>query len=335
MDRDVANGARFAVGSTDGHYESWFSRANHPSRPLAWWQRYTVFSPAGRPREAIGELWAIYFDGERDRVIAVKEEHPIACCTFASKGLHVHIGHARLDARSLEGRAESGGAAIAWSLEYSSPAPPLLLLPPALYGATLPRAKALVGSPMARFDGHLEVDGERVAIDGWVGSQNHNWGSAHTDRYAWGQVAGFDDAPEVFVELATARVRVGPLLTPPTTLVVMREGPRELRLSSPLVSLRARGEHAPFVWTIESHDGPLSVRARIEGDARHFVALPYGNPPGGIKTCLNTKLARCELEVRDAAGTRRYTTKHRAAFELLGDEPPPPGVRTLGTPRRV
>ena len=46
----------------------------------------------------------------------------------------------------------------------------------------------------------IDVDGVSHAVDGWVGSQNHNWGRKHTDRYAWGQVAGFDDAPGSFLE---------------------------------------------------------------------------------------------------------------------------------------
>jgi hypothetical protein len=32
-----------------GHYESFFQRANHPTRPLAFWIRYTIFSPTGHP----------------------------------------------------------------------------------------------------------------------------------------------------------------------------------------------------------------------------------------------------------------------------------------------
>jgi hypothetical protein len=46
------------------------------------------------------------------------------------------------------------------------------------------------------FEGEFEVDGESIVIDGWPGSENHNRGSRHTDTYAWGQVVGFDDAPE-------------------------------------------------------------------------------------------------------------------------------------------
>ena len=36
-------------------------------------------------------------------------------------------------------------------------------------------------------------------LERWIGSQNHNWGRKHTDSYAWGQVAGFDDAPQTFL----------------------------------------------------------------------------------------------------------------------------------------
>src|SRR5216684_6562518 len=70
-----------------GHYESYFQRANHPTRPLAFWIRYTIFSPRRRPNEAVGELWAIWFDGERDRIVAAKEDVPLAHCAFGSDGL--------------------------------------------------------------------------------------------------------------------------------------------------------------------------------------------------------------------------------------------------------
>ncbi|MGZ5276148.1 MAG: hypothetical protein ACXWCU_09515, partial [Caldimonas sp.] len=73
MDRNSCNRSRFVAGDPAGHYESWFLRANHAERPLAFWIRYTVFCPKGRPNEAVGELWAIYFDGESGRIAAAKE----------------------------------------------------------------------------------------------------------------------------------------------------------------------------------------------------------------------------------------------------------------------
>jgi len=73
---------------------------------------------------------------------------------------------------------------VRWALDYEVHAPPLLLLDPRLYGAPLPKAKSVVPGPHARFTGTLEVDGRVVEVDGWPGSQNHNWGERHTDRYA-------------------------------------------------------------------------------------------------------------------------------------------------------
>ena len=51
-------------GQPQGHYESFFQRANHPTRPLAFWIRYTLFSPQAHPEQARGELWAVFFNGE-------------------------------------------------------------------------------------------------------------------------------------------------------------------------------------------------------------------------------------------------------------------------------
>ena len=59
--RDPWNAARYETGTAAGHYESWFQRANDPSGRRAFWIRYTIFAPRGRPADAVGELWAIAF----------------------------------------------------------------------------------------------------------------------------------------------------------------------------------------------------------------------------------------------------------------------------------
>ena len=79
---------------------------------------------------ASGDYNAIHFDGERDRITAVKEVVPIADCTFSDAGLDVRIGESTLNGAGLEGRAASGDHALRWSLRYEGDAPPLLLFPP-------------------------------------------------------------------------------------------------------------------------------------------------------------------------------------------------------------
>jgi len=322
------NHARYRSGQRQGHYESWWQRANHPTRPLAFWIRYTLFSPADWPERAIGELWAIWSDGERGRLTAAKSEFPIERCRYANDGFSLEIAGSRLDHEALDGAAESSGHRIEWGLTYSSPQPPLFHLPLALYDAALPKAKSLVGSPLARFRGSLTVDSETHAIDGWTGSQNHNWGSKHTDHYAYGQVAGFDNAPDSFLEIATARLKLGPVWTPRMTPIVLRHEGREHALNHVIQSLRASARFGYFDWQFRSQDRDWRIEGRIHAPRERFVGLRYYNPPGGVKCCLNSKLAACELQLTDRRSGRTQTlaTAHRAAFEMLGDDMTSHGV---------
>jgi hypothetical protein len=319
-ERSLWNASRFAAGDRGGHYESWFLRANHGDRPLAFWIRYTVFSPKGRPGDAVGELWAIFFDGERKRIAAAKEVVPLDACLFSADGLDVRVGAASLVDGRLTGRVNSKTHAVGWELRYEATEPPLLLLPERFYAGSFPKAKALVAAPNARFDGWLVVDGERIEISRWAGSQNHNWGSRHTDSYAWGQVAGFGGAPDTFLECSTARLRIGPFPIPPLTVIVLRLEGREIRLNSLRQAFRADGRFAFPAWRMESRNAELCVTIDIRAPAASFVGLAYDNPPGGVKTCLNTKLAACELVVEEKGRPRRtLASRHGAAFEILTD----------------
>jgi len=322
--REQWNGVRYRPGMTTGHYESWFQRANDASGRRAFWIRYTIFAPRGRPADAVGELWAIAFDREGSTIAAVKQVHPIAACTFARDRLDVAIGDARLDDGALRGAATARGHTIEWDLRYGGGQPALLFLPERLYGAPIPKAKLLVGQPLARFTGHLIVDGARVAIADWVGSQNHNWGSKHTDRYAWGQVAGFDEAPDAFLECSTAQLKLGPLWTPRMSPVLLRLGGETLAWNSLGRAVRARGRYAPYDWRIETSGPSGELTVAISAAPSDFVALRYDNPPGGAKICLNSKIARCELTLRRGA-TTTVLRSSRAAFEIL-DDAAPPGV---------
>ena len=328
----TANHARFRPGERAGHYESWFQRANHPTRPLAFWIRYTIFSPADRPGDAVGELWAIVFDGETGQHVAVKREVPIANTSFGRDTFHVRIGDR--DAAELGGERATGalrGAVtgadhrIAWDLRYRGDEPPLLLFPLTFYEAPLPKAKALVGVPGAVYEGTIDVDGRTLDVGGWVGSQNHNWGSKHTDRYAWGQVSGFDDHPRSFLELGTAQLKLGPIWTPNLTPLVLRHQGREHALNGPGQIVRARASVEYFDWRFASETRAVRIEGRIFADREDFVGLSYNNPPGGAKHCLNSKIATCDLTVTYKSGTRagqvdRLRSTRRAAFEILTDD---------------
>lgn len=316
------NHARYDPAARTGFYESYFQRANHPTRPLAFWVRYTVFSPDGRPDEAIGELWAVFFDGEARQHRVAKSEFPVGEVSFGRDGLAARIGPATLKPGALKGIAEGRGRRIQWDLTYRGDAPPLFLLPPSLYEGSFPKAKSLVGTPLARYDGELVVDGLRIPVSDWVGSQNHNWGIQHTDRYAWGQVAGFDNAPDSFLEVATGRLKYGPLWSPPITPLVLRHEGQEYALRTLWQAIvHARGRFGYFHWDFETRAPGLAIEGRIEAPWGAFVGLQYHNPPGGDKHCLNSKLASCCLVLRRKGQPEQVLeTQHRAAFEILTDD---------------
>lgn len=324
-------GARFRLGEARGHYESWFVRGNHPTRPLAFWFRYTVTSPAGHPEGATPELYAIVFDGERGKHHVARETHPLTESLFPTTGLGVRLGAAHLERDRGSGSAHRGDKTISWELAFEGGQDPLLLLPERMYAGSFPKAKSLVMRPNVAFKGHVTVDGERIAVDGWRGSLNHNWGERHTDRYAWAQVAGFPDAPDTFLEVATARIRLGPILSPAMTPLVLRHKGKEHRLNA-LHKVFGRARVSGLEWTFKARGDDVRVRGSVRATPMDVVTLVYPNPSGGSKICVNTKIATCELEVVTRDGTDLLRTGNGAAFELLVDTLADTGKTTLPTP---
>ena len=318
-DRWLLDRAVYEPGQQAGHYESFYQRANHPERPLAFWIRYTIFAPAGHPTLAVGELWAIAFDGETGEHAVEKREFPIAECEFARDAFGVRIGESTLGPDALRGAAGE----LAWDLHYTGDEPPVLLLPEKLYAGGFPKAKSLVPLPMATYTGTYRVGDRVIDVDGWTGSQNHNWGSQHTHRYAFGQVAGFDDAPDTFLEVATAKARIaGPLVSPWATTLVLRHAGAQYSFVALRRAMRARADYGYFHWDFATGDEDVRISGRISGDRDDFVGLRYNNPPGGYKYCLNTKIGKADLTIRDRRTGRieQLSAQHRALFEILADD---------------
>lgn len=316
--QNAINASQFDRRTPGGFYESYFLRANHPTRPQAFWIRYTLFSPKGNLAGTEGQLWAIYFDGETTARTAVKQSLPFDRCSFSQTDLQVRIGESVLDASRLKGLARNARHQLSWDLAYQGTQSPSFLLPLNLYSRGFPKAKVLTGVPLADFAGHLSIDGHAVDVTGWRGSQNHNWGLKHTDQYAWGQVAGFDSEPDSFLECSTARLKIGPVWTPWLTNLVLRLRGREIQLNSLGQAIRNRGRYDYFSWTIECVRGPLQVTVNFSSPSDRFLALGYDDPPGHKRTCLNTKLATCRVRITEGDQPPiELSTESRAAFEIL------------------
>lgn len=317
--RNFWNQLQYQQHSKKGHYESYFFRANHPTHALAFWIRYTIYAPKDKSQPVLGELWGIFFDGEKNKVSAAKKEYQLSNCQFSPHCLDIEFPNASASNGRLNGTIEQPNN-LSWDLRYESEQAPLLLLPENLYKAPLPKAKAVVGAPLAKFNGKFVVNGESYTLNNWLGSENHNWGEKHTDQYAWGQVSGFDEDENIFLEAISGKVKVGPILSPLFSILVLRMGEQDYKFNSLSQAFKAKAHYDFFEWRFKSSNGQAEIEATITAPKQHFVALTYYNPPGGDHTCLNSKIARCELSFTEKGKDKLiFTSKHRAAFEILTD----------------
>jgi len=296
-------------------YESWFLRANHPSRPLAVWIRYTTTTPTRGAR--FGERWALWFDGERGHITAARDRVPAEAVAVDPRHLDVAMGDATLRPAAARGQADGAEVRIAWDLRWTSgDRRPALLLPPGWHDRPFPAANAVCLDPQLALSGTVWVGGTPHTLTEWPGTLNHNWGRRHTDRYAWCQVSGFDNDPAATLQCAAAQVRLGPLWSPILCFATFcAEGRRWERIAW-RHAVTARG-----AWSLGDQaqlhlqSGPLAIA--VDAPASAGVHLAYADPNGQPKDCWNSKLARCVV----AVDGRRWTSAHRAALELLADAP--------------
>jgi hypothetical protein len=325
--RATANFTRYRGENSGGHYESYFMRANDAATGHGFWIRYTLFQPENinSPKQAMAELWAIYFEKGKPP-IASKSEFPISAARYSNTNFDIEINGAVLNSYALKGAAGNiADNKIEWDLTMQPIAGAknphaIFPLPLGSYDMGLPRAKVLVAQPFITFAGHLHVNGKKIAIKSWQGSQNHNWGSRHTDEYAWGQVAGFDGAPDSFLEVASAKLKLGPIMTPYLTPIYLRHEGKDYVINGYWQALRNKANVEYFDWSFSGETAELKIEGRIHADRGDFVALNYYNPPGDVKTCLNSKVAACEIKLTEKGRigiNATLTTKNRAAFEIL------------------
>ena len=299
------------------YYESRFIRANHPERPQALWLRETLLLPtAGEP---VADVWVMVFDPECAGNRALKQPYPIDAAVYDYGDWTARIGATSIDDDSAEGVVTGGNRSARWYLRITPGSEDAVkLLTDRGYKARFPTAKTMVRHPLARFDGQLELDDLRVVVDGWTGSVNHNYGQRHTPAYAFGQVCGFDDAPDSSLEIVTARATIGPFLTPAATLFVFRHAGQEFAVRSIAGSLQTHGRYRPFSWSFGARVGERMMEGEITVDPDDVIGLTYTDTDGGSKFCYNSAIATCRIQVAGKAFERtELVATRRAMFEIL------------------
>lgn len=301
------------------YYESRYIRANHPELPQALWLRETLLLPTvGDP---VADVWVMVFDPGGAGNRALKEPYPVDAADYDYDQWTARIGAATMDDRCAQGVVTGGNRSARWDLRITPGSEePVKLLTERAYKARIPTAKTTVRHPLAQFDGQLELDDARIVVDDWTGSVNHNWGTKHTPAYAFGQVCGFDDAPESSLEVVTARAAIGPIKTPAATLFVFRHAGEEFAVRSILRSMQTHGRYKPFSWAFGGRIGEHMIEGEITAEPSDVIGLTYTDTDGGSKYCYNSAIATCRIQLAGKAFKRsELVASRRAMFEILTD----------------
>jgi hypothetical protein len=107
-------------------------------------------------------------------------------------------------------------------------------------------------------------------------------------------------------------------------VLVLRADGREWAFNRLAASmLRSSGRLVGTTWELAARSPHARVTARFEAAPGAFVALRYDDPLGGVKQCLNSKIASCVVTIAPR-GEPPITlmSRQRAAFEILGNRLP-------------
>jgi hypothetical protein len=295
-----------------GHYESYYLRAVHPTRPLGVWIRYTVTTPPGG--EPAGQLWFTLFDREAGppRKVRVDTGPP-----GTGDGAWIRLGDSVFGDSGSSGDARSARCAASWSLRSSADQPALRHLPRDwMYTARLPRTKLLSLTPAAVFDGTLEVDGTAIDVTGWPGMVGHNWGEQHADSWIWLHGLGFEDrGSDTWLDLAVGRIAVGPITTPWVANGVLSLDGERIVLGGLRRRAAVLADDDSCVLRLTGTDATVTATAAAPADA--FAAWDYAGPAGPDHRVVNCSVADLSVCVeRPGAEPVRLAAPARAVYEL-------------------
>jgi hypothetical protein len=171
--------------------------------------------------------------------------------------------------------------------------------PAVLYRAPLPRTKLEASVPDGLVAGLLDVDGCRIEVNQRRGTGGHNWGTEHADRWVWLHAAGFAAAPQAWLELALARIKVGPARSPWTAIGAASLGGELVPLGG--LGQRSKVSAGPgrLTASIPAPAGRLDLTVSTADD--HAVAVAYADPRGGTRLVRHAALATVKLSFRSRA----------------------------------
>ena len=223
-----------------------------------------------------------------------------------------------MDGRAT-GSVSTDALEASWDLTFEDSHEPFRHLPREfLYNASLPKTKFLSPYPNAVWNGHLEVGGERIEVDGWRGMIGHNWGAEHAERWVWIDGSGFGGrSAEDYFDMAVGRIKVAGMTTPWVGNGMLVLDGTEHRLGGFERIPSTEVEEEPTSCRFKLKGKRVKLSGRVAAERKDFVAWIYADPVGPEHNTLNCSISDLELDVEvDGRPAERLTVSRSAAYEF-------------------
>jgi hypothetical protein len=268
------------------------------------------------------EAWAFAFDREHGHV-ATKLTMPLDAASFGPNGL-AEVAGCSLSLARARGNIATGARKMSWDLDVRPPraTPVMHLTPRILYDLPFPPFKLVTPLVDTRVSGAVTVTRDNGApaetwpVDAWPAMVGHGWGIAHPRVYAWAHCNSWEDGVDLAFEAVSARIRMGPVLSPMATAVFVRFRGREWNFNTREVLGINRGAISMRRWEASARGEGLELDAELAAETDDFVGVHYPNPSGAMTYCLSTKLARTRLELRLPGRSPLVVTSRAGSLEI-------------------
>jgi hypothetical protein len=312
---DVARENIMRWNGGPGHYEVWYATLAHPSTETGFWIRYTMESPLPGHGEPYAQLWFARFDG-RDprRTFGINQKRPIGELVATSEPFSVRIGANELTGGSARGALRGGGHEVSWDLRWRPSERLHRMFMSLAYKGTWAPTQAVTPNQNVAAEGEIVVDGERYVLEGAPLGQTHLWGRKHGYAWAWSHCNAFEGDRGASLETITARIRRGPIVLPPLTLITLYldgDEPSVWDLREPWALPFTRSTYGTGRYHLRGES--LAGRVEIEMTCRpeDMLLTEYVDPDGEAAFCHNTECADARVEVWKRSPFVGRLRKHR------------------------
>lgn len=300
-------------GKRRGFYEAYFLLLNDPQQKFALWLRWLVVSPKDPRHQPQITLWGM---------ISRAGEAPVALREVVNTAWPIGPG-----AQPGETAGSLGSGRLRWELKWNA-SRELVKLYPAnwMYRGGWPKTKVTAPEPACQISGTVTLDDQTYQLSTAPGYVGHLWGTQMAEKWAWLQCGTFADHPEAQLEALSAQIKVGPLTTPPITLVRLAVDGQHYSFRSARRWLCQKTKWHPGGWNLEAREGSHRLELQCHAPNATAIGVTYTAPDWSRRYCYHNDFADLELKLSERVRGKWHarhtlTARQSARFESVGPSP--------------